>query len=209
MASPTTLVITLSTASLRAAVLDEHGVALGSASGPYEMLMPQPGRLEQRPGDWWEALGAAVASSGEQTPLTDAAEVWVLGDLTGFVVLDGEDDIIRPAIIASDERLSGGAASAMSWLRQHQTIAYKRVQHLLTPLSYMRYRLTGTFVIDPADAETTGLFDAPKGVWSSATCDHAEINMDVLPAIAMVGEETAIDAGAAHALGLRDVVIVR
>jgi xylulokinase len=208
MASPTTLVITLDTASLRAAVLDEHGVGRGSASGSYETLSPQSGWLEQRPDDWWEALRMAVAAVGQGTPLVDVTEVRLSGTLSGVVVLDGEGDVIRPAIIAGDERLRGGAAPVMTWLRRHQTIAYKRVQHLMTPLSYMRYRLAGVCAIDARDAETTGLFDSVADSWSATKCGDAEINMDVLPYIRAAGERTRIAADAARGLGLRDDVLV-
>ena len=48
------------TESLRAAVFDTAGNIVGTSALAYETQYPHPGWAEQRPEDWWAALGHAV-----------------------------------------------------------------------------------------------------------------------------------------------------
>lgn len=48
------------TESLRAAVFDTAGAILGSCAAAYDTQFPHPSWAEQRPEDWWTALGDAV-----------------------------------------------------------------------------------------------------------------------------------------------------
>src|SRR5262249_29617515 len=43
---------------------------------------------------------------------------------------------------------------------------YKQIAHILLPKDYIRYRLSGAFVVDVADGSGIGLMDIGKRTWS-------------------------------------------
>ena len=173
----------LGASGIKAAVVDGAYSVLAEAAASYETQSPEPGWAEQRPDGWWRACSEAIAAAGRKVSLAAIDRVTLSGDLRGAVFLDGEMEVIRPAILGADVRAAGGFGLVVQWLRGNQTIAFKRLQHLLTPQSYVRFLLTGELAIESDDAATTGLFDSRVGEWSVALCDDAEINLDLLPKV--------------------------
>ena len=51
------------TSAVKAALFDAEGRIAAQASEPYELLLPQPGWVEQRPDDWWRAMAAVTRHS--------------------------------------------------------------------------------------------------------------------------------------------------
>ena len=52
--------IDFGTTGVRTGLYDRNGTEAGFSSVPYETFSSRPGYAEQRPMDWWEALGEAV-----------------------------------------------------------------------------------------------------------------------------------------------------
>ena len=188
--------------ALTAAVRDGVGEVVAESSSPVETRSPEAGWLEQRPEDWWGAATAAIAALGAKTSLTTITTITVASDFAASVFLDGEREVIRPAILEGDIR----GPHPITWLRQHQPIAYKRVQHLLQPADYIRLMLTGEIATTPADAERTGLFDPTVNAWDEHPCDEMEINVELLPPIS--GDGVSILGDIAATLGASSVAIV-
>src|SRR5262249_50080875 len=174
------------------------------------------------PEDWWRASEAALASLG----VADT-RVGLSGQMHGLVCLDAAGDVLRPAILWNDQRtaaecaeiedrvglerlialtgnraLTGFTAPKLLWLRRHEPDVYERIHRIVLPKDYVRYRLTGDWAIDAADASGTLLFDVAHRRWSAEVLDALEIPADWLPP---VSESTDI-AGAgdqqAAALGV-------
>lgn len=78
------------TESLRAGVFDAAGTPLSFASAPYPTAFPAPGWAEQRPADWWTALGVAVkeAAASAGVPPADIAALCVDTTCCTVVALD-------------------------------------------------------------------------------------------------------------------------
>jgi len=166
----------------------DQGV-LAEASRPVETVALEPGWLEQREDDWWAACLEAIAELQAKTSLATVAQIAVTSDFAASVFLDGDRDVIRPAILDGDIR----GPHPVGWLRRHQPIAYKRVQHLLQPADYVRLMLTGEIATTNAEARRSGLFDVAAGAWDARLCEALEINVDLLPpirkgAVAILGE---------------------
>jgi xylulokinase len=175
--------------------LGESGVTVtlgeATASSPVETLAREPGWREQRPDDWWDALQAAVAELRPAVDLAQNSHIELTRDLRGWVLLDGDREPIRPAILDGDIRLEPG--SPLPWLRQHEPIAYKRIQHILTPKAWLRFRITGDLVADTEDAADLGLLDETQ--WSDERCRDLGINLDLLPTLG-ASSRFSIDAEA-------------
>ena len=175
----TTLQMRLTPGKLTAIALDASGELVAQASSPVETRAPEPGWLEQRPDEWWDALTTAIAALRTNISMTGVTSVSVASDVAAAVFLDGEREVIRPAVLEGDVR----GPHPIAWLRLHQPIAYKRVQHLLQPADYLRLMLTGEIATTPTDAERTGLFDATVKAWDEHRCEDLEINVELLPSI--------------------------
>jgi xylulokinase len=109
----------------------------------------------------------------------------------GLVLLDGDGEVLRPAILWNDQRtqaqcdeihrrigrarfiqitgnvaLTGFTAPKILWVQQNEPEVYARTRHVLLPKDYLRYRLTGEYAMDKADGAGTVLFDLQQRTWS-------------------------------------------
>ncbi|MBI5287990.1 MAG: hypothetical protein HY873_03335 [Chloroflexi bacterium] len=218
MPGPLSLDIELAASSIRVLALDASGERQATTSAAFETQTPQPGWAEQRPDDWMAALVGAVGALGREVALADVTEIRLGATLHASVFLDGEREVIRTAILATDNRavaeakevervlgqaLAWPAAAHLLWMRRNQAIAFKRVRTLLSPRGYLRFALTGELWCDVEDAAATGLFDLGDGAWSEATCDALEISLDFLPHVDDDGDSSPLLDAAANRFGMR------
>ena len=97
----------LGTGGNKASLYEPDGTCLAETFVPYQTHYPQPGRHEQRPDDWWQAvvestgkLLASVDVSG-----TDVATIGISGHSLGVVPLDtGGKLLLDSTPIWSDSR---------------------------------------------------------------------------------------------------------
>ncbi len=208
LAAELVLGIDIGIAALRVAAVDADGVVRGTASAAYETQSTEPGWAEQRPDDWWQACRTAVLAVGAEVSLAGIVAVRLTGQMHGTVFLDSEREVIRPALLATDERAAAEAtevertvglarfvritgnrpsaamtAAKLLWLRHNQTIGYKRLHHVLAPKDYVRLMLTGELGTDANDASRTGLFDVGARAWSTEIIDALDLDESTLPRV--------------------------
>lgn len=95
----------------------------------------------------------------------------------GLVVLDEDDDVIRPAILWNDGRtqkqtdylnneigkdklseytaniaFAGFTAPKILWMRENEPDNFNKIQKIMLPKDYLAYKLSGTFCTDYSDA---------------------------------------------------------
>ena len=214
--------IDFGTSGPKAVLVDESGRTVGRASRTYATRFPHAGWAEQDPDSWWRSLAELVGelAAGGQSP--DA--IGLSGQMHAPVFLDSVGEVLTPAILWNDQRsiaecedidrLTDGriadwtgnpprtafTASKILWIRRHLPEVYARIDTVLLPKDYIRFRLTGAFGSDPSDASGTNLFDVGQGVWSEATLAALDIPAGWLPPVAdssaVVGRIT--DAAAAR-----------
>ena len=219
----TTLVgLDVGTTGVKALAISAAGDVLDSTEESYELSAPMPGWSEQDPEHWWLASQAALARLGGE-----AAHIGLSGQMHGLVCLDERGAVLRPAILWNDQRtaeecaeiedrvglerlialtgnraLTGFTAPKLLWLRRHEPEVYERIHRIVLPKDYVRYRLTGEWAIDAADASGTLLFDVAHRRWSEDVLSALDLPGEWLPP---VSESTTI-AGAgdqqAAALGV-------
>jgi xylulokinase len=206
------------TTGVKAVAISEGGEVLARAEREYLLSTPQPGWAEQDPEDWRRAAEAALADLG-----VEPASVGLSGQMHGLVVLDGDEHVLRPAILWNDQRtaaecaeiearvglerlieltgnraLTGFTAPKILWLRRHEPDVYRRIRHVLLPKDHVRLKLDGRRAIDAADASGTLLFDVANRRWSDDVLAALEIPAEWLPP---VHESTAIGAAGDQAAG--------
>src|SRR6185369_12995208 len=99
--------IDIGTGGTRAILIDGRGGVRAGYTSPHEdMRMERPLWAEQRPENWWEAAQLAIrgvlasaAASGR-----DIRGIGLSGQMHGLVLLDAENQVIRPALIWCDQR---------------------------------------------------------------------------------------------------------
>ena len=208
------------TTGVKGVAISPDGEVLATADEQYPLSTPQPGWAEQDPEDWWRAAQACLARLPE-------GPIGLSGQMHGLVVLDGGDRVLRPAILWNDQRtaaecaeierrvglerlieltgnraLTGFTAPKLLWLRTHEPETYARIEHVLLPKDYVRFRLTGEHAIDVADASGTLLFDVADRRWSTEVCAALEIPLEWLPPAHESTEIAGAGDQAAAALGV-------
>src|SRR5207302_11049374 len=91
------------TSGVKGVAIDADGRVLATATAEYPLSRPHPGWSEQEPEDWWQASQRVLAE------LPDGP-VGLSGQMHGLVVLDGDGEVLRPAILWNDQRTAVEAA---------------------------------------------------------------------------------------------------
>src|SRR6266849_2982565 len=98
--------IDISTTATTALLIDAEGVAQAVASTEYTFSTPHPLWAEQDPALWWEgtvqSIRRVLADSGANP--ADVAAIGLTGQMHGLVLLDSEGQVLRPAILWTDQR---------------------------------------------------------------------------------------------------------
>jgi xylulokinase len=186
------------TQSTKALVVDARdGKVISSAAQEYELISDlPPGAKEQHPHTWRDATASTIRRALRQAKAV-AAEVkaiGVSGQQHGFVALDKDGEVIRPAKLWCDTStaaeceqiteklgginktiralgnamLPGFTASKILWLKNHERENFARLATVLLPHDYLNFWLTGEKVMEYGDASGTALLDVRKRKWSSA-----------------------------------------
>jgi xylulokinase len=221
----------VSTTATKAILIAIDGSVVGVASSEYDFETPHPLWAEQDPGLWWAAAQEAIPRVLRETgtPPEAIAAVGAAGQMHGLVLLDEDDQVIRPAILWNDQRtaaqcdairaivgrerfiaitgnepLTGFTAGKLLWVRDHEPDAWARARHMLLPKDYVRLRLTGEHALDVADGAGTVLFDLAARTWSAEVVEALGIDPGLLPRT-VEGPEVVghITQAAAAATGLR------
>ena len=210
------------TTGVKAIAITRDGEVVASAEEGYPLMTPQPGWSEQDPDDWVRAGEKVLARLG-----VTAHAVGFSGQMHGLVCLDEHDRVLRPAILWNDQRtgvecaeieervglerlisltgnraLPGFTAPKLLWLRRHEPDVYERIRRIMLPKDYVRFRLTGEWVIDAADASGTLLFDVARRRWSDDVLDVLEVPREWLPPVSESTEAAGAGDQQAAALGV-------
>lgn len=225
--------IDIGTGGSRALVVDAEGKIVGSnTSGHEEMTMHRPLWAEQHPDNWWAASQQAIRGALAEAGIDGSSVrgVSLSGQMHGLVILDEAGAVIRPSLIWCDQRsqqqvdainakvgrqkildcianpvLTGFTLPKLLWVRDHEPQNYERVQHMLLPKDYVRYKLTGELASEVSDASGTALFDVVNRKWSFELAGALGIDRSILPEVVESQMQTGvISRQAGEATGLRE-----
>lgn len=230
--------IDVGTSSIKVSVVDAANQQLiYSTSYPEienEISSPAPGFAEQDPEHWWYCVQQAILkanASNTYNPL-DISAIGISYQMHGLVVLDAEEQVVRPSIIWCDSRAvsigqkayeslgsycetnllnSPGnfTASKLAWVKENQPEFYARIKHVMLPGDFIAGRLTKHFTIT-ASALSEGIFyDFQTDTISSAVLDYFQFDNSLFPSIQDVfSSHGTIVSEVADSLGLNNQVQV-
>ena len=96
--------VDLGTSSLKLLLMDEKGGIKKIVSKEYDLYFPQPGWSEQKPEDWYTQSMEGIKELISECDKSQVSGISFGGQMHGLVVLDENDNVIRPAILWNDGR---------------------------------------------------------------------------------------------------------
>lgn len=220
--------VDIGTSGVKVVSIDGDGAVVATETISYPLSTPQPGWVEQRPEDWWnatvEGIRAVLAGRDDQV-----VAVGLSGQMHGLVALDADHEVIRPAILWNDNRnkaecelildrvggldqlltmtnnnaLPGYTIGKLLWLRDHEPEAYARTTVAINPKDYLRLKLTGDLITDVSDASGFGALDVRARAWSQPLLSALEVPIEMLPPVVESSDITGrVSAQGAQATGL-------
>lgn len=201
--------IDIGSSNLKCLIVRSDGVVMGSGTKELTTYYPLAGWAEQNPEDWYQALCETVAMSIRKGGIKNSqiVSVCITAATHTPVLLDSNDQVLRPAILWTDQRstqevewlnqnygekiLEIGYHKAnptwslpqLLWVRRNEPEIVNKTRKFMIAKDYLRFRLTGTWETDHIDALGTLMIDAAKQEWSKDLCGFIGWPMETLPRI--------------------------
>ena len=216
------------TQGTKGVVLDaSSGAIVARASWGYGLMEGlSPGAAEQHPDTWIDAVRRVCSELMSQVDRSRVLGVGISGQQHGFVPLDDDGAVIRPAKLWCDtetsaeaEELSrlyerpvptGFTASKILWLKRHEPENWSRLRTILLPHDYVNFRLTDTFTMEAGDASGMGFFDPRSRMFDLHEVSAIDPRVcDMLPELVAAGEPAGrLSPEGAELLGLPEGTLV-
>lgn len=224
--------IDLGTSSVKVLLLNENGEVKSSVIKEYPLYLPKNGWSEQNPEDWYNQTVTALRELLSDVDKDSVLSFSFSGQMHGLVMLDSEDNVIRPALLWNDSRsqtqtdklnenkdflldntaniaFAGFTLPKLLWVKENEPDNYSRISRIMLPKDYVAYRLSGSFCTDVSDASGTLYFDVENRCWSKGILDKFGIKEEWLPKILESdGCAGTLKKEIADELGLKDVKII-
>jgi xylulokinase len=202
--------VDIGTSGTKTVVFDLQGNTLGSALYEYPMYQPKMGWAEQDPDDWWKGTYTTIARVLSETGIkkSEVKGIGLSGQMHGMVLLDKNNEVLRPSIIWCDQRtqpqcdkimdivgrkrlieitanpaLTGFTAGKVMWVKDNQPEIYEKIAKILLPKDYVRYMLTGEFATEVSDASGMQYLDVAKREWSMEVTAKLGVEYEWLPTV--------------------------
>ena len=196
--------IDLGTSACKGILLNREGAVLAEHSVSYPVSTPHRGWSEQNPLDWYNAALEILStlSGGREAEIMS---VGIAGQMHGLVMLDENDEVIRPAILWNDGRSAketaylnslgtlpaltgniafpGFTAPKILWVKENEPENFARAKKICLPKDYLAYKLTGVFSSEYSDGAGMLLLDVQNKRWSPEMCEICGITTDMLPTL--------------------------
>lgn len=228
--------IDLGTSSVKVLAVDQNGNILGETSKEYPVHYPKANWAEQNPEDWWmntkEAIKEVIGKNN--IPSDQVRSIGFSGQMHGLVALDGNNNVLLPAILWCDQRtseeceditnyfgqekltelvgnkaLTGFTAPKILWVKKNHPELFSQICHILLPKDYIRFKLTGDYATDVSDASGMLLLDVKNRIWSKEMLDFLQIKEANLPQLYESYEVTGkLKEEVKNELGLSGEVLV-
>ncbi len=200
--------IDLGTSSVKLLLMDELGAIHQQVTREYPLEFPHPGWSQQAPEDWKDAVLSGLQELTANCDKRQIAGIGTGGQMHGLVVLDRDDNVIRPAILWNDGRtaaqvdylndvigkqklsawtaniaFAGFTAPKILWMRENEPENFARIAKIMLPKDYVNYVLTGVHCCDYSDASGMLLLDVAHKRWSKEMLDLCGITEAQMPAL--------------------------
>lgn len=214
--------VDLGTSAVKILLVNQQGDVVKTVSKSYPLFHEKTGYSEQNPEDWVKetASGLHELMEGFEGNAEDIEGISFSGQMHGLVLLDENNEVLRPAILWNDTRttpqcrtiydvvgqerllqitknpaLEGFTLPKILWVKEHEPEIFGQVKSFVLPKDYLRYRMTGELQMEYSDAAGTLLLDITQKQWSDEICSLLDLDAGICPPLvdshAEVGAVTA------------------
>lgn len=198
--------IDLGTSAVKLLLVDADGRILNEVSKEYPVFYPHSGWSEQNPEDWKNAVFEGIKELTEKVDKSKIKGIGCGGQMHGLVVLDENDNVIRPAILWNDGRthkeveylngvigkdvlsentaniaFAGFTAPKILWMKANEPGLFEKIEKIMLPKDYINYILTGVHATDYSDASGMLLLDVKNKKWSDKMLEICGVAEDKMP----------------------------
>ncbi len=199
--------IDLGTSAVKTLLLSENGIEK-IIEKSYCVYSSLPNYSEQSPDDWYKETINALEELLVNKDKTKVKSISFSGQMHGLVMLDENDNVIRPAILWNDGRstkeveylnnqigkeyllkhtgniaFAGFTAPKLLWVKNNEPDHFGKISKIMLPKDYLAYMLSGSFATDVSDASGTLYFDVQNRKWSAEMLELIGINESCLPKV--------------------------
>lgn len=200
--------VDLGTSAVKLLLMEGNGRIANVVSKEYDLSFPHPGWSEQKPEDWWTQVIAGLKELTANCDKNQIAGISFGGQMHGLVVLDSDDNVIRPAILWNDGRtgkeveylnntigkdklsdytaniaFAGFTAPKLLWMKANEPDLFAKICKIMLPKDYIAYKLSGVHCTDVSDASGMLLMDVKNKCWSKEMMDICSIKEEQLAKI--------------------------
>ena len=200
--------VDLGTSAVKLLLMAADGKIENIVSKEYPLFFPHPGWSQQNPEDWWKAVVEGLKELTADCEKEQIAGISFGGQMHGLVILDENDQVIRPAILWNDGRttketdylnqvigkdklseytaniaFAGFTAPKILWVKENEPENFARIKKIMLPKDYIAYMLSGTFCTDVSDASGMLLFDVEHKCWSKEMMEICGVREEQLAGI--------------------------
>lgn len=200
--------VDLGTSAVKLLLMNEKGGIESIVSKEYPLEFPHPGWSQQKPEDWWSAVMEGLKELTAKADKSQIAGISFGGQMHGLVVLDKDDNVIRPAILWNDGRtgketeylnnvigkdklseytaniaFAGFTAPKILWMKENEPELFAKIAKIMLPKDYIAYMLSGVHCTDVSDASGMLLFDVKNKCWSKEMMEICSVREDQLAKI--------------------------
>ncbi len=198
--------VDLGTSAVKLLLMDACGEIKNVVTKEYPLEFPQPGWSQQNPADWKKAVWEGIPELLTGFHGEDVAGIGCGGQMHGLVILDENDNVIRPAILWNDGRtakqvdylnnvigkdklsqltaniaFAGFTAPKVLWVRENEPENFAKIAKIMLPKDYVNYILTGVHSCDYSDASGMLLLDVEHKCWSKEMLDICGVKESQMP----------------------------
>ena len=226
--------IDIGSSSVKASILNgETGEIAGTSFYPKNemtIVAKKSGWAEQQPELWWENLKLAILEAKSLAKIS-GEEIVAIGisyQMHGLVVVDKQQNVLRPSIIWCDSRATeignkafneignekclntllnspgNFTASKLKWVKENEPSVYEKIDKIMLPGDYIAMRLTGE-IRTTASGLSEGMFwDFRKNEVSQLVLNYYGFSKELIPELVdTFGIQGHVSAKIAGELGLK------
>ena len=230
----TYLGLDIGTSSIKALLLDDAHEVIAEASESIQISRPKPLWSEQNPEDWWQATLKAIATilAKRQGEFSALRSIGLSGQMHGAVLLDKNGKVLRPAILWNDGRsgeegrellalvpdflkrasnlpMAGFTGTKLLWVKKYEPEIFAKIDKVILPKDYIRFRLSGVLAMDMSDAGGTLWHNIAERDWDDVLIQATGLKRSQMPKLVEGSEVSAkLSASLRNEWGISQNVVI-
>ena len=224
----------IGSSSVKGSLVDgENGQCIATAFYPKEemkMTAHKAGWAEQDPNLWWKNLKLVLNEILTQSSVSvrDIGAIGISYQMHGLVVVDKNQQVLRPSIIWCDSRATeignnafkqlgsqrclssllnspgNFTASKLRWVKENEPELYDKIHKIMLPGDFIAMKMTGEIKTTMSGLSEGIMWDFNKNSISQMLLDHYGIDSSMIPEITETfGFQGELSTEAAQELGLQ------